>query len=336
MTDLRVFPGVPVVESPVFKTVLETAGFSDEERRIAEDLNRDGFAVFEFPDDDFDARVERIRERLSPQLGIDPLLPAGSHAEPTIGRIQDAWVEDEDVRAIASNSTVLDLLSKLYGRRAFPFQTLNFPVGTQQHSHTDIVHFSSIPERFMCGVWVAMEDVHPGAGPLCYVPGSHKWPIISNTMIARRGWQSELDSAQTPYHDAWAALIAEHEAPSQQLLARKGQALIWCANLLHGGSPRTDPVKTRWSQVSHYFFHDCLYYTPAFSDERLGRLALREIVDISTGRAVPNLYLGEEIHPQRSAESDAESAKRGWNLFRKRRRARSDADANHKTRGGAR
>lgn len=34
---------------------------------------------------------------------------------------------DSDVRAIASNSYVLDLLGKLYGRPAFPFQTLNFP-----------------------------------------------------------------------------------------------------------------------------------------------------------------------------------------------------------------
>jgi hypothetical protein len=336
MTGLRnVFPGVPLVESPVFKTMLETAGFSDEERRIAEDLNRDGFAVFEFPEADFDARVKGIRERLSPQLGIDQSQPASNHAESSIGRIQDAWSEDEDVRAIASNPAVLDLLSKLYGRRAFPFQTLNFPVGTQQHSHTDIVHFSSIPERFMCGVWVAMEDVHPGAGPLCYVPGSHKWPVISNTMIARRGWQSELDSAQTPYHDAWAALIGEHGAASQQLLARKGQALIWCANLLHGGSPRIDPFRTRWSQVSHYFFHDCLYYTPAFSDEPLGCLALREIIDISTGSAVPNLYLGEEVHAP-IPPGEAESAKRGWSPFRKQRGRQSDAHAGSKIRRDAR
>jgi ectoine hydroxylase-related dioxygenase (phytanoyl-CoA dioxygenase family) len=30
----------------------------------------------------------------------------------------------------------------------------------------------------MCGVWVALEDMSEGAGPLEYYPGSHKWPIL--------------------------------------------------------------------------------------------------------------------------------------------------------------
>ena len=227
------------------------------------------------------------------------------------GRIQDAWQFDEDVRAIAANDAVLQLLSKLYGRRAFPFQTLNFPVGTQQHAHTDIVHFSSVPEQFMCGVWLAMEDIDAGAGPLSYVPGSHRWPVISNTMVGRRGWQSESKSAQTPYHDAWKALIEEHQAVSETFLARKGQALIWCANLLHGGSPQTDPTRTRWSQVTHYFFDDCIYYTPAFSDEPLGRLALREIVNVADGVSKPNRYLGEEI---KAPEAKPPSPRFRWTM----------------------
>ena len=53
-----------------------------------------------------------------------------------VTRVQDAWAYHEDVRAIAANHAVLDLLQKLYGRRPFPFQTLNFPVGTQQHLHS--------------------------------------------------------------------------------------------------------------------------------------------------------------------------------------------------------
>jgi hypothetical protein len=295
MTDaLDLFPGVPLIESPVFNTIIDRMDLTETERRIASDLNRNGYALFDFPDTEIDARIERIRARFAPEFGIDDRNPTADKT-PVIGRIQDGWQFDEDVRAIASNGTVLDLLSKLYGRRAFPFQTLNFPVGTQQHAHTDIVHFSSVPERFMCGVWLAMEDIDPGAGPLCYVPGSHKWPVISNTMIGRRGWRMDLDSAQIPYHDAWKALIAEHQAPLETFMARKGQALIWSANLLHGGSPQTDPTKTRWSQVTHYFFDDCVYYTPAFSDEPLGRLQLRAIVNVADGVPKPNIYLGEEI-----------------------------------------
>lgn len=297
MTDpINLFPGVPLIESPIFRTVIDQMGLTGAERAIAEDLNQKGYAVFDFPDSELDVRIERIRARFAPDFGIDDR-NATSAKIPTMGRIQDAWRHDEDVRAIAANEAVIELLSKLWGRRAIPFQTLNFPVGTQQHAHTDSVHFSSVPERFMCGVWLAMEDIDAGAGPLRYYAGSHKWPIVSNTMVGRRGWQSEIESAQTPYHDAWNAMVAEHQPPLETFLARKGQALIWCANLLHGGSPQTDPARTRWSQVTHYFFEDCVYYTPAFSDEPLGRLALRHIVNVVDGTPKANTYLGEVIRP---------------------------------------
>ncbi|WP_404712291.1 phytanoyl-CoA dioxygenase family protein [Sphingomonas sp. MMS24-J13] len=290
------FPGIPLIESPVFGAEIERMDLSVEEREIAVALNRDGYAVFDFPDIEIDARIARIRKDLAPKLGIDDDDKTSSKFG-GVGRIQDAWQFDADVQAIAANPKVLDLLSRLYGRRAFPFQTLNFPVGTQQHLHTDAVHFSSIPQRFMCGVWLAMEDIEADAGPLSYVPGSHKWPILDNAMIGRRGADQTHGSAQTPYHDAWNALVAEHNIPAKSFLARKGQALIWCANLLHGGSVQNNPNLTRWSQVTHYFFDDCVYYTPAFSDEFLGRLALRNLVSIADGTRKPNLYLGEEILP---------------------------------------
>ena len=51
-----------------------------------------------------------------------------------------------------------------------------------------------------------------------------------------------------------------------------------------------------------YFFDDCVYYTPAFSDEYLGRLALRNLVSIADGTPKPNLYLGEEILAARGSK----------------------------------
>jgi hypothetical protein len=287
------FPGVPLIESPVFDLMLELMELTQAEQDIAVRLNRDGYAVIDFPDPEIDMRVERIRARLASEFEMGDADPPSVKAGGK-GRVQDAWQYDDDVQVIAANPTILSLLSRLYGRRAFPFQTLNFPVGTRQHPHADAAHFSSLPERFMCGVWLAMEDISANAGPLCYVPGSHKWPIVNNVLIGRRGWGQALISAQTPYHDAWDALMAVHESSLEHFLARKGQALIWCANLLHGGSLRTDPTRTRWSQA-HYFFDDCVYYTPAFSDEALGRLALREIGSMADGAPKANLYLGEQI-----------------------------------------
>ncbi len=292
------FPGLPLIESPLFPALKASLGFTEEEQRIGNDLHENGYAVLDFPDPEIDARIDRIKAALGPSYGIDFSDPESDKTS-GLRRIQDAWTFDEDVRAIAANSVIIELLGKLWGRGAFPFQTLNFSVGTQQDGHTDSVHFSSLPERFMCGVWLAMEDIGPDAGPLFYYPGSHRWPIVTNALIGRRGHGTELGSAQDPYGSAWQAMVEVSGARTATFHALKGQALIWCANLLHGGSPQHDPRLTRWSQVTHYYFDDCIYYTPAFSDEALGRLQLRELVSVADGQPRPNSYLGEVVESPR-------------------------------------
>lgn len=294
-------PGLPLIESPLFPSLASKLGLEGEEMRVGLELFHRGYAVIDFPDLNIEQRIERIKASLAPRYGIDFDDP---ESDKTLGerRIQDAWKFDADVFAIAANAEVKALLSRLYGRAAFPFQTLNFPVGTQQDAHSDMVHFSSQPEKFMCGVWLAMEDVTAEAGPLFYYPGSHRWPVMSNALIGRRGYGSRLKSAQDPFAGAWTSLVEAEGAKPEVFLARKGQALIWCANLLHGGSRQNDPRLTRWSQVTHYYFDDCLYYTPAFSDEAIGALDLRRIMAIDEGRERPNRYLGLPVTPQLDAE----------------------------------
>lgn len=290
----RLLPGVPLVESPLFFLETPANDLSSFERDIATQLHSTGFACFDFPDPELDARIQRIRDHLGQSFDLGQWRDRG-WAEGGGLRIQDAWKSDSDVRAIAANETIVNLLTRIYGRRAFPFQTLNFPVGTQQKVHSDSVHFSSLPERFLCGVWLALEDIDPRAGPLVYYPGSHRWPILTNEMLARRvGWAPEME-AQGAFEAAWEALIAASGIEPVSFTPKKGQALIWAANLLHGGSPQVDPGLTRWSQVTHYYFEGCAYYTPAFSDAALGNLALRQVVDVSTGRKVPNQYLGKGL-----------------------------------------
>jgi len=287
----ELLPGVPFVESPLFEQSIDEMELTEQERAIARSLHERGYAVIDFPDADIDARIERIRSRLAPRFSIDLADPTSIKTQGD-NRIQDAWQFDPDVKAIAINPAMLSLLGRLYGRRAIPFQTLNFPVGTQQHLHSDSIHFSSVPERFMCGVWLAMEDIHADAGPLEYCPGSHKWPIVSNVAIGHDRWNDRSAGAQTPYEPLWRELVAASGFGIESFAPRKGQALIWAANLLHGGSRQADPTRTRWSQVSHYYFADCIYYTPAYSDETVGRLDTRSIVNIASGEPEPDRHRG--------------------------------------------
>jgi len=177
-------------------------------------------------------------------------------------RIQDAWKINEKVKSVALAPAMLQLLEGLYGRGQLPFQTINFRTGTQQKPHSDALHFSTMPEGFMAGVWVAFEDMDRANGPLIYYPGSHKRPFVRPADFgAEAKWEN-----YGSYEDYIGALVAERGLEPQYATIKKGQALIWSANLLHGGAPQEDRSRSRHSQVTHYFFESCRYYTPMVSE----------------------------------------------------------------------
>jgi hypothetical protein len=287
MIATHLLPGVPDVESPLFEKIFAEKNVSAQTMEIARALRRDGFAVLDFPDPDFNKLAATIITTLDRRYDWNGWR-AGT--VPNL-RVQDAWDKVPEVKRIACNPTMLRLLSDLYGRQAFPFQTLNFPVGTQQHYHSDSVHFSSCPERFMAGVWVALEDIDAANGPLIYYPGSHKLPVFTNEHIGiNPDTQSEHPNRHyAVYERTWEALVDALDLKPLQFHAKKGQALIWAANLLHGGAAQTDLKRTRYSQVTHYYFENCCYYTPMTSVPFLGPILYREIVDVSTGQPVPNM-----------------------------------------------
>jgi hypothetical protein len=283
-------PGVPDIESVFFDKIFAAKQLDPETERIARDLHERGYAIIDFPDPDFSSRAERIVKELTPRHDWQQWRASGWAANQGL-RIQDAWTTNDDVKAIAGNEKILSLLTALYGRRPFPFQTLSFPVGTQQSIHTDCVHFSSVPERFMCGVWVAMEDTDENNGALTYVPGSHKLPIYTNEHIGACPAEQLGETAHyVAFERLWQMLIEEHGLKLELFAAKKGQALIWAANLLHGGSRHKDPVRTRWSQVTHYYFDNCVYYTPICSDPSYGHIRYRSMQNIVTGERMPNYY----------------------------------------------
>jgi len=286
-------PGVPHVESPLFESIFSQKAVSPQTMDLARQLRLNGYAVFDFPDPDFARTAATIIKTLDPQYDWE----AWRNGKLDSLRVQDAWKTLPEVKQLACNPQVLTLLSDLYGREAFPFQTLNFAVGTQQHYHSDSVHFSACPERFMAGVWVALEDIDSDNGPLVYYPGSHTLPVFTNEHIGQNpDWGAEKPYTQYPaFERAWEAIVESLNLKPLQFHARKGQALIWAANLLHGGSAQKDLKRTRYSQVTHYYFKGCSYYTPLGSVPFLGKIYHREIIDIRTGAVVPNIVNGVPV-----------------------------------------
>ncbi|WP_293678561.1 phytanoyl-CoA dioxygenase family protein [uncultured Phenylobacterium sp.] len=285
MRDL--LPGVPLIDSPFFDEILETSNWDAETRRVATELHRDGFATLDFQEPDLDALAADIDRTLFSSLPWEDWRAGRLDG---LERVGEAWSYNDSVRRIAANAHVVDLLGRVYGRRAFPFQTLNFAIGSQQAAHVDLVHFASMPENFMCGVWLALEDVADGAGPLIYYPGSHRWRLFLNEHIGRIAPPADRIGDDLGKFDAiWAKQREASGVAPVRFHPRKGQALIWHAGLHHGGAPHTDRSRSRKSQVTHYMFDDCAYWTPMLSAPFAGRIAFRrQTPDVRTSEIVAN------------------------------------------------
>ena len=276
---------LPWVESPFFKRQLEEADLSPELAEQVRSYAEDGYLIFdpELDESVLDAALADVQPLYNGEL-----------------RKQDAWQTVPAVKQIATAPKILETLRLLYKREPIPFQTLNFPVGTQQRTHSDSIHFNSIPQRFMCGVWVALEDVRDDNGPLHYYPGSHKLPFYDLIDMGLKGSEAKTveeiyGGTYKQYEERLDEIIQAHGLKKATLNMPKGKAIIWSANLLHGGEKILTPGSTRHSQVTHYFFENCVYYTPLRSDATIDKLYVRNITNIATGQAVPNTYFDQRL-----------------------------------------
>ncbi len=206
--------------------------------------------------------VDQINADLEPLWGTDPGV-VGVKTSPPGVYFEEAWRLSPAIKTMALAPGIMSALKDFYGRKPLPFQTLNFRRGSQISPHSDTIHFNSMPAGYMCGVWVALEDVDMDNGPLVYYPGSHKLPEYTLKDV---GVTSDRDHYPA-YEQFIKNMIAERDLKPAYGTIKKGQAIIWASNLVHGGARLTDKSRTRLSQVTHYYFEGCKYYTPMFSTE---------------------------------------------------------------------
>ncbi|MFL2790428.1 MAG: phytanoyl-CoA dioxygenase family protein [Paracoccaceae bacterium] len=187
-------------------------------------------------------------------------------------RLIEAWRQSPSIRQLALNQTIYNLLKKLYKSNPIPFSTINFTKGTEQPMHSDYFHFGSMPELMLAGVWVALEDVNPKSGPLSIAARSHKSPVMLPEdlgEIALPKSMADLKRIYSTYESYVEAYIAENNLSIETPVLRRGQAIIWAANLFHGAGTIENKKLTRYSQVTHYHFESCeFFYNPGFSTRR--------------------------------------------------------------------
>ena len=191
-----------------------------------------------------------------------------------VPRIQDGWTRHSSVADAAADVNTNRFLAYLHdGRRVTPFQTLNFARGTGQRTHSDVVHFDTLPKRgLMVAAWLALEDIHPASGPLVFYPGSHRTGLWDFPQLGLPNGNLSTAIPMYARYEQRLQSVIETLGLKAKLASDipAGDTFVWAASLLHGGSEVQDPNRTRLSQVTHYWVEGAnQYWTPRMSGSEL-------------------------------------------------------------------
>jgi hypothetical protein len=164
---------------------------------------------------------------------------------------------------ILKHPGLLRWIRLLMEREPKPLQTITSHKGSQQGLHSDSIHMTTYPLGYLTAAWIAFEDIHPDSGPLVFYPGSHRLPYVfsNNVGITESDFKREgYASYQAKYEPYIIGLIEKHGLEPKYFHARKGDVLIWHANLIHGGSARRNMQLSRRAAVCHFFVKGSFVY----------------------------------------------------------------------------
>jgi hypothetical protein len=179
-------------------------------------------------------------------------------------KLLDLYSQSAPTRDAFFVKPLFDFLSALFERPPMVFQSLYFERGSEQRMHQDSAFVRVGSPMDFVGVWVALEDIQPGSGELEYYSGSHKLPEF---IWDNHSKNMPMSYWQTPAHHQYLdSLHANSQAAGLRRVQhrpRKGDILVWHADLAHGGSPHTNTDLTRKSFAVHICPHDAApeYFT---------------------------------------------------------------------------
>jgi len=211
--------------------------------------------------------LDRAWEAYETRIANDqiPLDPAGSQGpgDELPGRSLNPHWRVPEFRDVLEDRRLVDVVELLLGVEALPFQTISGHKASQQPFHSDSIHMTTYPRGYLVANWIAFEDIEADSGPLQFVPGSNRLPTVYADDVGIVDGEplptiyAEFEEKYTPH----ITMLAESQArPVKTFTASAGDVLFWHANLLHGGSMRTNYARSRKALVCHYFAKGCVCY----------------------------------------------------------------------------
>lgn len=164
----------------------------------------------------------------------------------------------KEIRNISLFPDVMHIMESLIGQPVGLHLNLCNLKSTQRDWHSDWHLNPAGVNGYYIANWMALDDIHPDSGPFEFVPGSHRWPVITQKKVfehlsdsekMRPDWPAIAERFLTP---AIEEKIEREGIAPMQFTAKKGSVLFWHSALIHRGSKPKNPDLERLGLINHY------------------------------------------------------------------------------------
>jgi phytanoyl-CoA hydroxylase len=143
---------------------------------------------------------------------------------------------------------IRERIGGLLGGTPLLFNSLNLEWGSEQRFHFDTFYMAPRKPGRMVVIWLALEDIVEGSGPLQYYPRSH---LIEPYRFSH-GDVWAVEEEMPAFDEYIQAEIKQRGLEPQKLYPKRGDAFLWHAQLYHGGSA-IEANASRKSMVAHFW-----------------------------------------------------------------------------------
>jgi ectoine hydroxylase-related dioxygenase (phytanoyl-CoA dioxygenase family) len=163
-----------------------------------------------------------------------------------------------EIKDLCLHKPLCDKLEELIGEPMSMHLNLMGWISTERNWHQDDYLNPPGVDGWYVTVWMALDDIHPNAGPFEYVPGSHKWDLVRRNKVLKYLTPEEAKKNSWPKTSErfltrlFEEQVASKGVESKKFIAVKGDVLIWHSRLMHRGSNPVDKDLTRKTIITHY------------------------------------------------------------------------------------
>lgn len=206
-------------------------------------------------------------------------------------RLYNLHLISENALNLLFTDELMMLLDKYFGKSTALNSTIYFEEGSQQCIHRDTPYFWSEPYAGeFVGVWFAFEDTSELNGKLEYYPYGHKFKIDTYD-FSKKNINNSTHELFDLYSKEILNLCKENNLELESPDIKKGDVIIWHADLPHGGSIIKNVGSSRHSLVGHYLPDNAYVQTIDYFFGRSEKSKIMDYIDSIKNRRMRNVNL---------------------------------------------